>query len=87
MRLRVGRGSTYYTIRVAEPVSVNVKPFGTYDFGTTNFRTCARTLPLKPRGIIEHLQLTKPIFRQTAAGHFGRENLGFLWEQTDKAGY
>jgi S-adenosylmethionine synthetase len=41
---------------------------------------------LKPRGIIEHLNLLKPIFRQTAAyGHFGRENLGFKWEETDLA--
>jgi len=42
--------------------------------------------PLKPRGIIEHLQLLQPIYRKTAAyGHFGREDQGFRWEQVDLA--
>ena len=43
--------------------------------------------PLTPRGIIDHLQLRRPIYRNTAAfGHFGRNEVGFSWEQTDKAG-
>ena len=77
-----------YAIGVAEPVSVNVNTFGTHAISEQRISELVREhFPLKPRGIIEHLQLTKPIFRQTAAyGHFGRENLGFLWEQTDKAG-
>ncbi|MBM4291893.1 MAG: methionine adenosyltransferase, partial [Deltaproteobacteria bacterium] len=42
--------------------------------------------PLKPRGIIEHLDLLRPIYRKTAAyGHFGREDQGFRWEQIDLA--
>ena len=77
-----------YAIGVAEPVSVNVNTFGTHTISEQRISELVREhFPLKPRGIIEHLQLTKPIFRRTAAyGHFGRENLGFLWEQTDKAG-
>ena len=76
-----------YAIGVADPVSVNVNTFGTHTIEETKIAQLVRDhFPLKPRGIIEHLQLTKPIFRQTAAyGHFGREQLGFLWEQTDKA--
>jgi S-adenosylmethionine synthetase len=42
--------------------------------------------PLTPGGIIEHLKLRRPIFKQTSAGgHFGRSGDGFTWEQTDKA--
>ena len=42
--------------------------------------------PLTPRGIIDHLKLRRPIYRNTAAfGHFGRREEGFTWEQTDKA--
>ena len=41
--------------------------------------------PLTPRGIIDHLNLRRPIYRRTAAyGHFGRQEPGFTWEQTDK---
>ena len=76
-----------YAIGVADPVSVNVNTFGTHTIEEPKIAQLVRDhFPLKPRGIIEHLQLTKPIFRQTAAyGHFGREQLGFLWEKTDKA--
>jgi S-adenosylmethionine synthetase len=43
--------------------------------------------PLTPRGIIDHLKLRRPIYRNTAAfGHFGRNEEGFSWELTDKAG-
>ncbi|MDH3785565.1 MAG: methionine adenosyltransferase domain-containing protein, partial [Acidobacteriota bacterium] len=42
--------------------------------------------PLQPKGIIDHLQLRRPVFRQTAAyGHFGRDEEGFTWEKTDVA--
>ena len=45
-----------------------------------------RNFDLTPKGIITMLDLRKPIYKKTAAyGHFGRENAGFLWEQTDKA--
>jgi S-adenosylmethionine synthetase len=76
-----------YAIGVADPVSINVNTFGTHTISEQQISELVREhFPLKPRGIIEHLQLKKPIFRQTAAyGHFGRENLGFRWENTDKA--
>ena len=76
-----------YAIGVADPVSINVNTFGTHTISEQQISNLVREhFPLKPRGIIEHLQLKKPIFRQTAAyGHFGRENLGFRWENTDKA--
>jgi len=42
--------------------------------------------PMTPRGIIDHLKLRRPIYKQTAAyGHFGRNEPGFTWEKTDKA--
>ncbi len=76
-----------YAIGVADPVSININTFGTHTISEDRISELVREhFPLKPRGIIEHLQLTKPIFRQTAAyGHFGRENLGFRWENTDKS--
>ena len=76
-----------YAIGVADPVNINVNTFGTHTISEQQISELVREhFPLKPRGIIEHLQLKKPIFRQTAAyGHFGRENLGFRWENTDKA--
>ena len=77
-----------YAIGVAEPVSVNVNTFGTGKVEETKLESLVRELfPLKPAGIIEHLDLLKPIYRQTAAyGHFGRENLGLRWEMVDLAG-
>lgn len=76
-----------YAIGVAEPVSVHVNTFGTAQIDESKISELVREhFPLKPRGIIEHLDLLKPIFRKTAAyGHFGRENLGFRWENTDLA--
>jgi S-adenosylmethionine synthetase len=45
------------------------------------------TFPLTPKGIIEHLDLRRPIYKKTAAfGHFGRNEPSFTWEKTDKAG-
>ena len=76
-----------YAIGVAEPVSVYVETFGTAKIEESKISELVRqTFPLKPSGMIEHLQLLRPIFRRTAAyGHFGREDQDFKWEQTDKA--
>ena len=74
-----------YAIGVSEPVSVNVDTEGTGKVEDERLCEVVREFfPLTPRGIIEYLDLRKPIFRKTAAGgHFGRD--GFSWEQTDKA--
>jgi S-adenosylmethionine synthetase len=76
-----------YAIGVADPVSVSVDTFGTARVDEERIAQLLREhFPLKPRGIIEHLDLLKPIYRRTAAyGHFGREDMGFRWEQIDKA--
>ena len=76
-----------YAIGVAEPVSVYVNTFGTAVIAEEKIEELVREhFPLKPRGIIEHLELLQPIYRKTAAyGHFGREDQGFRWEDTDKA--
>jgi S-adenosylmethionine synthetase len=76
-----------YAIGVAEPVSVRVDTFGT---GRINDRQIERLVrdhfPLSPRGIIEYLDLRRPIYRQTASyGHFGRSEDGFTWERTHRA--
>jgi S-adenosylmethionine synthetase len=76
-----------YAIGVAEPVSVRVDSFGTGVVGEASLEALVREhFPLTPRGIIEHLDLRRPIYRATAAyGHFGREEPGFTWERTDCA--
>ncbi len=76
-----------YAIGVAEPVSVMVNSFGTGKLSDSEMAELIRAhFNLTPRGIIETLNLRRPIFRHTAAyGHFGRENKGFTWELTDKA--
>jgi S-adenosylmethionine synthetase len=76
-----------YAIGVADPVSVSVNAFGTERIPEEKMTQLIREhFPLKPRGIIEHLDLLRPIYRKTAAyGHFGREDEGFRWEDTDKA--
>ena len=75
-----------YAIGVADPVSVMVDSFGTGKAGDAELTAAVRAIfPLQPRQIIEHLQLLRPQFKRTAAfGHFGRENEGFRWEETDK---
>jgi S-adenosylmethionine synthetase len=75
-----------YAIGVAEPVSVMVNTFGT---GTVPEERMAaivgEVFDLRPRAIIEQLDLLRPIYRKTAAyGHFGRELPEFTWERTDK---
>src|ERR1700758_1079149 len=76
-----------YAIGVAEPVSVLVETFGTGKLSAKELTALVRkNFPLTPKGIIEHLKLRRPIYRQTAAyGHFGRTEKGFEWEKTDKA--
>jgi S-adenosylmethionine synthetase len=74
-----------YAIGVAEPVSVLVETFGTGKASEEKIAEAIRRhFQLTPRGIIESLDLLKPIFRETATyGHFGRDK--FSWERTDKA--
>ena len=76
-----------YAIGVAEPVSVMVNTFGTGTVPEEKLTELVRaTFPLTPKGIIDHLQLRRPIYQKTAAfGHFGRTEEGFTWEATDKA--
>jgi S-adenosylmethionine synthetase len=74
-----------YAIGVAEPVSVNVNTFGTGVLDEEKLVGLIRAhFPLTPKGMIEHLDLRRPIYRATAAfGHFGRNE--FPWESTAKA--
>ncbi|MCD9188048.1 MAG: methionine adenosyltransferase [Pyrinomonadaceae bacterium] len=74
-----------YAIGVAEPVSVLVDTHGTGKFDESKLSEAVRTnFQLTPKGIIETLDLRRPIFKETAKfGHFGRD--GFSWEKTDKA--
>jgi S-adenosylmethionine synthetase len=76
-----------YAIGVAEPVSINVNTFGTGKVSDDDLIKLIReNFDLTPKGIIESLDLRRPIYRQTAAyGHFGRELPAFTWERTDKA--
>ncbi len=76
-----------YAIGVADPVSVMVDTCGTSRIGDDALVKLIRGhFGLKPREIIETLDLKKPIYRRTAAfGHFGRDDAGFSWERTDKA--
>jgi S-adenosylmethionine synthetase len=76
-----------YAIGVAEPVSVLVDTFGTGKIERTKLEEIVRAnFQLTPKGIIESLNLRRPIYRKTAAyGHFGRDEKDFTWEATDKA--
>jgi S-adenosylmethionine synthetase len=76
-----------YAIGVAEPVSVLVDTFGTEKVDPTIIPDLVRAnFKLTPKGIIESLNLRRPIYRKTAAyGHFGRTDADFTWEATDKA--
>ncbi|MCX6617133.1 MAG: methionine adenosyltransferase [Acidobacteria bacterium] len=75
-----------YAIGVALPVSVMVNTFGTGLIEEERLVAIVRNIfPLTPLGIINHLQLRRPIYKQTAAyGHFGRSEPGFSWEQPDR---
>jgi S-adenosylmethionine synthetase len=76
-----------YAIGVAEPVSVLVETFGTGTVDSATLQKIVRAnFKLTPKGIIESLNLRRPIYRKTAAyGHFGRADKDFTWEATDKA--
>ena len=76
-----------YAIGVAEPVSIRVDTFGTGTISEPRLIELVReNFQLTPKGIIESLNLRRPIFKQTAAyGHFGRTGDAFTWEATDKA--
>jgi S-adenosylmethionine synthetase len=75
-----------YAIGVAEPVSVSVDTFGTGKVEDTFLEGIIRKIfPLTPRGMIEELDLLRPIYKKTAVyGHFGRNDPDFSWERTDK---
>jgi S-adenosylmethionine synthetase len=76
-----------YAIGVAEPVSIMVHTFGTAKVDEVRLAELVRAVfDMRPRAIIEHLDLLRPIYKKTAAyGHFGRELAEFTWEKTDRA--
>ena len=76
-----------YAIGVAEPTSISIDTFGTAKVGEDPIIDLVRThFDLRPKGLINMLNLKRPIYRPTAAyGHFGREQADFTWERTDKA--
>lgn len=76
-----------YAIGVPEPVSIFVDTFGTGKIKQDEIVKLIRNnFALTPKGIIDELNLRRPIFRKTAAyGHFGREDADFTWERTDRA--
>ncbi|MEQ1473386.1 MAG: methionine adenosyltransferase, partial [Candidatus Acidiferrum sp.] len=76
-----------YAIGVAEPVSVMAETFGTAAVSEEKITSLIREFfSLTPKGIIETLDLRRPIYKATAAyGHFGRTGPGFTWERTDRA--
>jgi S-adenosylmethionine synthetase len=76
-----------YAIGVAQPVSINVNSFGTGKVSEDRLAELVREVfDMRPRAIIEQLDLLRPIYKKTAAyGHFGRELPEFSWEKTDKA--
>lgn len=76
-----------YAIGIAEPVSVMIDTFGTGKIPTNTIAEIVKkTFDMRPKAIIETLDLLRPIYRKTAAyGHFGRSEPEFCWEKTDKA--
>jgi len=76
-----------YAIGVAEPTSISVQTFGTGKIDDARIIELVREhFDLKPKGLIQMLDLLRPIYTDTAAyGHFGREEPDFTWEKTDKA--
>jgi S-adenosylmethionine synthetase len=76
-----------YAIGVAEPTSISIDTFGTGKIPEVEIEALVREhFELRPKGLIDMLNLKRPIYRQTAAyGHFGREEPDFTWEKTDKA--
>jgi S-adenosylmethionine synthetase len=76
-----------YAIGVAEPTSISVETFGTGKVSDAELTVLIReNFDLTPYGILQMLDLLRPIYQQTAAyGHFGREDIDLSWEKTDKA--
>ncbi len=76
-----------YAIGVAEPTSISVQTFGTGKLSEEELIVLIRdNFDLRPYGILQMLDLIKPIYKPTAAyGHFGREDIDLSWERTDKA--
>jgi S-adenosylmethionine synthetase len=76
-----------YAIGVAHPLSVNVETFGTAKIGDDRIAALINeNFDLRPGAILRDLDLRRPIYRKTAAyGHFGRDDIEFPWERTDKA--
>ena len=76
-----------YAIGVAEPTSISVNTFGTATLADDAIVALIREhFDLRPKGLINMLDLKRPIYRTTAAyGHFGRSGDNFTWERTDKA--
>ena len=72
---------------MAEPTSISVNTFGTGKLEDNKIAALVREhFDLRPQGLIDMLDLRRPIYQQTAAyGHFGRELSDFTWEKTDKA--
>ncbi|NDA55343.1 MAG: methionine adenosyltransferase, partial [Betaproteobacteria bacterium] len=76
-----------YAIGVARPTSIMVTTFGTGKISDEQLAALiARHFDLRPKGIVQMLDLLRPIYQKTAAyGHFGRDEPEFSWERTDKA--
>ncbi|MFQ5546304.1 MAG: methionine adenosyltransferase domain-containing protein, partial [Acidiferrobacterales bacterium] len=76
-----------YAIGVAQPLSVHIETFGTGKIADDKIEQLVRNhFDLRPKAIIQELDLQRPIFTPTAAyGHFGRSEPNFTWERTDKA--
>jgi len=76
-----------YAIGVAEPTSISINTFGTGKVSDEEIASIVSdNFELKPKELIQMLDLKKPIYQNTAAyGHFGREDVDFSWEKTDKS--
>jgi len=76
-----------YAIGISNPVSINVNSFGTGKIEDKKIKQLIKEhFDLRPKAIIQYLDLLRPIYKKTAAyGHFGRERAEFTWEKTDKA--
>ena len=76
-----------YAIGIAKPTSVMVTTFGTGKISDEKIAALvSEHFDLRPKGIVQMLDLLRPIYQKTAAyGHFGREEPEFTWERTDKA--
>ena len=76
-----------YAIGIAKPTSISIETFGTGKVEESKLiDAVSEVFDLRPKGIINMLDLLRPIYRQTAAyGHFGRCDIDLPWEKTDKA--